>query len=298
MKTTKSITQKGKRLVLLLTALPAFIIAQDNAGQTPPAEPVKNTFDCPWLINNQTVDGIHANAFSFIMQHRFGTLDGPSDLFGIYSASANIRLGINYGITNRLSVGVGVTKDNMLYDFEWKYILLRQTPGKSPVTVAYYGNVMRSASPNTAFINESGSYSAADRYSYFNEIMVARKFSKAFSLQGSFSYTHLNIVDSTQTNNIMGFSVIARYKFSVTSSVQVEYDFPITLQPNTMNGSSVLSTPQKPNPGIGYSTGNHQFQLFLCAANNIASQQILAYNTNDFFKSQYLIGFNITRLFD
>ena len=296
MKNNRSITRKGKKLVLILAAIPTFLLAQDTTKvQTPAAEPVKNTFECPWLINNQTVEGVHAHAFSFIMQHRFGTLSDASDLYGIYAAGANIRLGINYGITNRLSVGVGVTKNNMLYDFEWKYILLRQTPGKSPVTLTYYGNVMRSASPQTEFINETGSYSATDRLSYFNEIMVARKFSKAFSVQGSFSYTHLNIVDSTQTNNIMGFSVIARYKYSVTSSVHFEFDYPITIQP-----SNTYSTPQKPNPGIGYqySTGNHQFQLFLCAANNIATQQIMAYNTNDFTKKQYLLGFNITRLFD
>jgi hypothetical protein len=294
-------------------ALPAMLFAQpaspsvkDTTRQEaskPKAEPVKSTFECPWLIDNQTVEGTPKHSMFFIIQHRFGDLDhynASSDFFGIYAASANIRLGLNYGITKWLSVGVGVTKNNMLYDFEWKAILLRQKHGASPVTVTYYGNVMRSAAPQTGFINQSGAYNANDRFSYFNEIMVASKITDKISLQVGGSYTYVNLVDSTQMNGILGVSIIGRYKFTTQSSLQVEFDNPLTLQPNSTYDGTVISTQQKPNLGIGYevSTGNHQFQIFICTANNITGQQIMEYNTNDFTKKQFVLGFNITRLFD
>jgi hypothetical protein len=131
--------------------------------------------------------------------------------------------------------------------------------------------------------------------------MIARKFSDKISLQVAVHYTYLNLVDSTQQNAILGVSIIGRYKFSIQSSIQIQFDNPITLQPNlTLSDGTVVSQAQKPNLGIGYqvSTGNHQFQIFLTTADNIALQQIMAYNTNDFTKKQLLLGFNITRLFD
>ena len=56
----------------------------------------------------------------------------------------------------------------------------------------------------------------------------------------------------------------------------------------------------KPNLSFGleYSTGQHQFQVFVTTADNIHPQGVIGENTNDFTKKRnMLIGFNITREF-
>ena len=64
------------------------------------------------------------------------------NLFGIYG-SANTRIGLNYGITDRLMIGAGTTKDYKLQDIQWKYLILQQTEDNSmPVSLSYYGNIV------------------------------------------------------------------------------------------------------------------------------------------------------------
>ena len=73
--------------------------------------PVRSPWTTSMLIDNQTTIGPNAKAFDFTIHHRFGAIKEMSDLFGIYAAS-NIRLGINYGITEKISLGFGTEKYN------------------------------------------------------------------------------------------------------------------------------------------------------------------------------------------
>lgn len=300
MKLENSLIKKSLLLFLLSTSTVVFAQAQTEEATPPPApaaeeatpppsnEPIKGTFENGVLINNQTVEGPSRNSIDFIIQHRFGVVESHEDLFGLFAPS-NIRLGVNYGITKSLSVGAGVTKNKKLYDFQWKYILLRQTsPGGMPVTVTYFGTLSNSALPDANFNNQENKYLAADRLSYFNQIMIARKFNSHLSLQVAFTQAHVNIVDTLMRHDVFGVSFAGRYKFSPQSSVLLEYDHPLTV--HEINK-------QTPNIGIGYevSTGSHQFQVFVCTADAINNAQILMYNQNDFTQKQLLIGFNITR---
>ncbi len=76
------------------------------------------------------------------IKHRFSLIRNYHDLFGIYG-SANTRIGLNYGITDRLMIGVGTTKNYKLQDIQWKYLYSQQTEdNKMPVSLSYYGNVV------------------------------------------------------------------------------------------------------------------------------------------------------------
>ena len=284
-----------KKCLLLVFLIPGAIYAQsatDSAASTPaekPApQPVKNTFENAVIINNQTVEGEHAKNLDFVIQHRFGVMDNATDLWGFFAPS-NIRLGLTYGITNRLSVGAGVTKNNYLVDLNLKYIFLKQTKGgEMPITLAYYGNISRSMLGKDNFLNQTDQYQADDRLSYFNEIMIARKFNSHLSVQAAFTYSYFNLLDSGMANANLGASLVARYKVSPQGSVMLDYDYPIT---------KASLNPAKPNLGIGYeiATSGHTFQVFFTTADQISNQGQRVYNQNDLLKRQFLIGFNITR---
>ena len=60
----------------------------------------------------------------------------------------------------------------------------------------------------------------------------------------------------------------------------------------------IQHNPAKPNFGIGIeiSTSTHAFQIFAGSSAGIIQQENLHYNQNNFWDGQFLIGFNITRL--
>jgi hypothetical protein len=315
MKSLKNIF--SKTLAVLLLAVPAFLFAQDAETPAPATLPVKKevrkTFENPVLINNQTVESMGKKSLDFTIQHRFGTIEDENDMFGLY-APANIRMGLTYGITDRLSAGIGATKNKHYYDFNWKYVILRQTkPGGMPVTVTYFGDLARQAGSHMQFLNGDGKYTQSNRISYFHELMIARKVNSHLSLQAGGTWSYFNLIDTVSTvdndmsRDYIGVSFVARYQFSPQSSIIAEFDLPITTWSTTtitntgtsINGSvtELKKYYGKPNPGIGYevATSGHQFQIFVCSAQGIIAQETRVYNSNAFFDKGVLIGFNITR---
>lgn len=294
-----------QNLILLAMLVSPAVFAQDTNSDgaadaaKPPRKEVKSTFENPVLINNQTVMTTPVKSLEFMIQHRFGVIQDGTDLYGLFGPS-NIRLGLDYGITKRLSVGLGATKDKSLYGLDLKYALLKQTEhGGSPVSVTAFGNIDRSNSPKTAFQIKDDSrtdkdttrYESYDRFSYFAQVVIARKINEKISLQVGASWSHVNLVDSGMQHDIIGAHFAGRYKFSPQSSILLEFDYPLVTHDVNKN---------LPNLGIGYevATSGHTFQIFICTADGINNQEIMVYNTNDFTKRQILLGFNITRLWN
>ena len=103
--------------------------------------PVKNTFQSVWIIDNQTVLVPVKGTFEMDIMHRFGTVNnGYQDFWGFFAPS-NIRLGVAYAPINKLYLGIGLTKSNLLWDASAKYAIITQTKSKYPVSVTYYGDV-------------------------------------------------------------------------------------------------------------------------------------------------------------
>lgn len=83
-------------IVLALITFPVF--CQESQDY-----PVR-IFETSILVDNQTVATPFKGMLEFEIHHRFGTVNNAlNDLFGLW-APANIRLGLNYGITDRLMV--------------------------------------------------------------------------------------------------------------------------------------------------------------------------------------------------
>ena len=153
---------------------------EDSKTTKPKESPklIKDSFEDIILINNQTSEVLRKHTLQIEIQHRFGRIDqgfqegNNFDLFGIFGSS-NIRLGFNFGLTDRIMIGIGGTKNNNLYNVQWKYKLFRQAESKGmPVSVTYYGNAAINISSNPDFLTVS------KRLSYFHQILISRKFNK------------------------------------------------------------------------------------------------------------------------
>jgi Membrane bound beta barrel domain (DUF5777) len=292
---------KKYKIILLLLAgsfLTTGLLAQETPEATVPvkAKPVKNTFGSVWLIDNQTVMVPIKGTLEFDIQHRFGTIDnGSKDLFGLFAPS-NIRLGINYAPVKNLFVGIGITKERSQLDLNAKYALLQQTTdNKMPVSLSYFGNVVADTR------NKSNFRYTVHRFSYFNQLILARKITKNFSAQVAPSFSWFNNVEAyiddkgniqkKMENGHFAISILGRYKITEKTSIIAGYDQPLTQ--HTMNN---------PHPNICFGietvTSSHAFQVFFGNYYGIVPQSNNVFNKNDFRDGQYVIGFNMTRLWN
>jgi len=273
-------------LFLLLLITPLAYCQEEEVKEEVKEKPQleRPAFDSSALIDNQTNVLFNKGAFEMVMNHRFGLVNGgDNDLIGIWGP-ANIRIAFNYAITDRITVGYGTTKDSRLQDFQLKLALFRQTRGNEmPVSISYYGNFTVDARKKENFFNTQ------DRYSSHNSLIIARRFSRTFSMFVTPSWSHFNAVESEMRNDMFAVAVGGRLKLTPSINFMAEYTQPI----NTYEVSS-------PDPGVGvgfeFSTGSHAFQLFIANYKGIVPQQNIMFNQNNFFKGDFLIGFNITRL--
>jgi hypothetical protein len=283
-----------KKIFILLTLLlfisPLF--AQEEAPAQEKSKPVRFTFGTAVLIDNPTVTSPYKGGLELQIQHRFSLIENIDNLFGIYG-SANTRIGLDYGITDRLMIGAGTTKDYKLQDIQWKYLILQQTEDNSmPVSLSYYGNIVADLRPEENF-GPAASFKEIHRLSYFTELIIARKMSEKISLQVAPTFAYFNSVirysDTTGYKNLnFGLHAGARANLFGNHSLMVEYDQLLTKQD--------LDEQPKPNLSLGWeiSTATHCFQVFVTNYPNIVGQYNLLYNQNDFTKFDYLFGFNIT----
>ncbi len=251
-------------------------------------------FEDQFMVDNQTVAVARKKVLNMAIQHRFGKVNnGKKDFFGIF-APANIRLGMTYTPIDNLMVGIGVTKERYLVDFNGKYALVKQMDkGGWPVSITYFGNIaIDSREKKGNFVNWG------DRISYFNQLMIARKITEKLSVQGSFSLSHFNNVEAYRDkegniqpkmkNDHFAVSFLGRYKLTERFHLIANYDQPLTQHPTN-----------NPEPNIGFgietTTISHSFQVFAGNSGGIVPQYVNFYNQNNYRKGQFLIGFNITR---
>ncbi len=298
---------KKSILFLLLTG---FIFSYSfGQEETKPAEesiPV-TTFESNYVVDDQTTTVFDQKTFGIAIQHKFGTIEnGISDLFGIYGAGKNIRLGMEYVPIKNLQVGIGVTKGKMYTDLNAKYRILQQTSdNKMPVSLAVYGVLAIDGRNESTFgkgkVSHPGEGSSefeitfTDKWSYFSQLMVSRKFAEWLSVQAAVSFTHYNMVEQDQDHDLVGLHGLAKVKISPQSSFTFNYNAPLEIQ----SISEQTKVPDyTPNMAIGWqiSTYTHAFHIYLSNSPGMLPMDNMMYNTAKFNKEGIAIGFTITRL--
>ncbi|MCT4602109.1 MAG: DUF5777 family beta-barrel protein [Marinifilum sp.] len=254
-------------------------------------DPVSGTFETGLLAETQTIETPFAGEFELHIQHRFGLIEnGLEDVFGIY-ASSNIRMGLNYGITQNFMVGYGYTKEFKLQEFHGKYRVLNQTESNSiPVSVALYGNLAINSQDKSVFGND---YSFSDRLAYFSQVLVAHKFNDNISLQFGPSFTHFNKTDSLVEHDKFALSLAGRAKVTPSMSVYFEYDQPLNIDDMREYKSDENDPEANLSFGIEIGTSTHVFQVFMSNYEGITPQRNTLFNKNKISDGDFLLGFNI-----
>jgi len=304
--------KKNILTIILFSLISTISFAQDVATDSTAViekdKPVRSPFESGLLIDAQTTVIQNVHTLEAVIQHKFGTVEnGHSDLFGIYAPGSNIRLGLDYVLLKNFQIGVGITKKNMTTDLNAKWTIMQQTRKNTfPVAIAIYGNMAVDGRNVSAF--ESGTVQVAhhvgsvndfafpDRLSYFSQLIIGRKFSDWFTLQGAVSFTHFNSVPQLFDHDIVSVHVNGRIKVSPQGSIIFNYDHPLKIK--DISEQNDWKNHARPILNFGYeiSTSTHAFQIYLATATGLLPQDNMMYNQNNFAKNQVSLGFTITRL--
>jgi opacity protein-like surface antigen len=262
------------------------LLGDDNAEEIEYADA---SFKTNRIINLHSLVNTAKGVLDFKISHRFGTLNGgPYELFGL--DQAYMRIGFDYGINNKLTIGIGRSNFEKTYDGFVKYKFLRQSKGKKNMPISA-GLFLGTSLKTIKWANPERENYFTSRLYYTTQLFIGRKFNDAFSLQLSPSLVHRNIVATkAEKNDVFALGIGGRYKVSRRIAINAEYVYllPDQVATDIYNSLSL---------GVDIETGGHVFQLHLTNSTSMVESGFITETTNDWLDGGIHFGFNVSRVF-
>lgn len=298
-------------LLLLLVANVTNSVAQEDefaeldgledSSQVEEDEFIKETFRSTRLINGHTIETLPKKVLEFRVEHRFGDIAGSNggiqNMFGFDSPS-DIRLALEYGITDKLMVGFGRSKGagtpyRSLVDGFVKYRFLEQQKGGSPVSIAVLGMATFSYMKALTDSSQVAAFpEISHRLAYVTQLNIARKLNNHFSLALMPTVVHQNYVAQDNANTIFAMGGGARVGITSTVALLVEYYHCLTPSSiRTMNTNSL-------GVAVEFITFGHNFTLYFANSTGLGETQFITNTTSDWLKGQFRFGFAVGRKFE
>jgi hypothetical protein len=254
--------------------------------------PVKQAFNGSYIINNQSSNVVENGSLNFLILHRFGELsDGAYNAYGLDYAA--IRLGFEYGISDRLTVAIGRSSVGKNYDSHLKYRIKTQKIGGSnnfPISLVAFSSVAFSSAELQRQNAAQNDKQFIDQLVYTNELIISRQFSEKFSFEIIPAIVHRNAVtSSTYSQNIYAISAGARLKVSSRMHLMADYSYVINNNDDTSVNPLAL--------GIDIVTGGHTFQVYVTNSVGMIEKEFLTATTGKIQDGNIRIGFSISRAF-
>ncbi|MBB6610797.1 hypothetical protein H7F15_07085 [Pontibacter sp. Tf4] len=287
---------KKLRYVLLLLCLLACTsgYAQDDLlslleEEEETTEYAKASFKTTRVINGHSLENVAGGVMDMKISHRFGMLNtGAYNLFGLDQAS--IRIGLDYGLTDRLMIGAGRSSHNKVYDGFVKYKVLRQSSGKKtmPISLAVLSGVYLKT---IEWQQPERENYFSSRLEYTHQLIVGRKFSESTTVQFMPTIVHRNLVATgDDTHDVILIGAAARQKLTKRVAINAEYYYALPDQ---------LPTDRQNSLAIGFDieTGGHVFQLHFTNSTSMIEPGFLTETIGDWSKGDIHFGFNVSRVF-
>ena len=245
---------------------------------------ITSTFKTIKIVNGQSVEIVDHGDLLFLVQHRFGTLNsGAYNLFGL--DNSQVRFGLDYGLNNWCSFGLGRSSFLKTIDGNAKVRLFNQKKGGKnfPLSLVWYSSVfLKQVLPGDNTVKY-----VSDQLSYVHQILLSHKFNNSISLQLSPSWVHKNIVAINEDHDLYSLGVGFRYKLIQRISINSEYFY----QLNKYSNINSLSL------GCDIETGGHVFQLHITNSPAMFERAFIHENNDSFLDGDIYFGFNISRVF-
>lgn len=264
-----------------------YMFAQEEA------EDVYPPFETVSLVDNQTTFTPYKGMMNLEIQHRFSQIKEISDIFGIYG-SANTRIGLDYGITDKFMLGLGTTRNYMQQDLQWKYAILTQKTFGMPISLSYFGNAVLDARDSKYF----GEYKFVYRMSYLHQVIVSRRFGEKIGVQIAPTFVYFNAVPQGYRNDNYSIDLGARFQVLGFHAIILELDQPLVQPADYVNADNEVVEGETIYPnislGIEIGTSTHSFRVFASNYNAIVKNRSVAFNDRNPLKGDFQFGFNIS----
>ena len=227
----------------------------------------------------------------FRISHRFGTIEeGFYDIFGL--DQAKIRLGYDYGITDKIMVGFGRNSHKKVYDIFGRFSFLNQTIDNStPITLQY----LFASSMKTLRYGKKIPF--MQRFAQINQVLIAKKINN-LSLQIMPSIM-IHEYEGYDKKIFSGVGAAARYLVGKRVAINIEYFARLR---HNENGSQEFNRIFNENYnslglGIDIEAGGHVFQFHFSNTNTMNEQAFMFETDKTWEKGEICFGFNILREF-
>lgn len=253
----------------------------------------RGAFKTGHIVNSHSIENTAKGSLDFRISHRFGPLNsGLKDFFGLDAAT--LRLGLDYGVNDWLTVGVGRSSYFKEYDGFVKARILRQTDkNEMPLSLSYVGGMSITTQSAGDLLGRQitpfEKFPMSNRLYFFNQLLLARKFNNRFTLQIMPTHVHYNLVNTqAESNDLFALGAGGRVRLSKRISFNVEYFYQF---------NQLLGTTNSLGAGFDIETGGHVFQLFCSNSIGINERTFIAQTTEKWQKGGIHFGFNISRIF-
>jgi hypothetical protein len=262
----------------------------------------EKTFFSTRIINGHSVETISKGYMEMRIEHRFGdmagTNGGAQNMFGFDNLS-DMRIALEYGITDELMVGFGRSKGTgfpyrSLLDGFLKYRVLRQKNNEMPVSLTLIGGsffTYMKASSDESQVNHFPK--DAHRFSYFTQVNLGKHFGETLSLSIMPTYLHRNYVAANDMNDIFALGGAFRVKLFKRFALLGEYY-------HVFNTSGLRPTDSYKNSlavALEWFTFGHSFTINLTNSGGLGEAQFIPYTTENWLKGQFRFGFCVGRKF-
>ncbi len=275
----------------LLISMSASTLAQIPRERANPGGPVDEVFWAPNIITMASVTNLPKGNLNLTIMHVFGiATDGVKDLFGL-DDPANIRIGLDYGITDRFSIGFARSRFEKLFDFRFKASLIRQTKDdRIPFELSVKGDM--------GIRTDEIGFDLQDRPSYLGAILLARKFSGSVSLQLMPMFSHFNTVFiETDADGKIIEEENDHFALGIGGRVVVGPQFSVLFEYIPVIGARSDGTRDEMGIALNIETGGHVFQLFFKTSPWLTEQHAISRNRDRFLDGEFRFGFNVNRVF-
>lgn len=274
--------QKLSLFILLFALINISAQAQMERKRANIVEPVES-FWTPTLVSLTTTEGLQARNLNVTIMHSFGiaTNNAIQNFFGLDNIQ-NVRLGLDYGITDRWSVGIGRSSLLNVVDLRSKYALFRQNSDNSvPLSFSLKGDL--------GIITQENRQPISDDISTLLSGIVSKKINESITLQLSPMYSYFSRVQTGGQNHLFSVGLGSQIKFAERYALIAEY-YPVigNRNPGTHNAFSL---------GLNIQTGGHVFQLFFASTRWHLEQNVISNNRDKFWAGDFRFGFNVNRIF-
>ncbi len=268
----------------------ACLISTTGFAQSKASKYSHETFRGTRIVNGHSVETLRIGEMEMIIGHRFGRINGGAyELFGLDQAS--IRMGLDYGLRDWLTIGLGRSSLGKEFDGFLKLRLLRQGAigeGGMPVSITGFASAayktLKASDPQRPLEYQN-------RLAYTYQIFIARKLSDRFSIQVMPSLVHFNLVETVgEANDKIVIGAAAKFQLTKNIALTSEYYYalPDQFSPNIKDSFSV---------GFDLNTGSHVFQLHFTNSAGMIEKQFIGETTGDWGNGDIHFGFNMVRTF-